>query len=1248
MAARKTKRFKKRDKVVGLQDVKKLWKAVSAKEWLVLFNEIAPEYGWKLKGHNQIISRCPYHDESTPSFVLSFNKAMGKCFGSCGKYVGNIEKLVADLLKVQKTEALIFLHNRFGLDDLLSCTIDELTHFNQVQEMKKATATAMNSIIQEVLRDKPKRLKYCEPAVEYLLSVRNIPMEALPSIPVGVFAKPEHLKKYIPSKLHNLFEEYFTKYNNPQLWGSVSFHYNDSPGTISKFKLRVIHPEIINKTRSEIEVPKENWITKDFVYIEDPFTQKIGIYGLHRYQRMIGKNDTNAYVTEGEFDVLSVMSRQVIQGATDFMILGCGGKGSTDIGFLREYGIKTVWLVQDHPAKNGDSWALSILGTKNNFTQTLDHRPLMVKVFQWPMELQGTDLDEVVKLNGYEEVVNYLFRKRNSYFVNSHPWIITKCEEELEKSKKVYDVALHNLDQEKDTYLVEKTNLLDERSTRIKEVLIQWFKYIHEQSDRVDYIQKFHASEGIDISQVADVNKQVYALDTMEGVVAKVKEAFAEYFSVAFYERKSTGNTVYLWSKTREELVEYNPVEKSVFSLISIYMGHTITDWFDSLLGNNEIYLNGTSDLTPFEVNQTKRRNAYNILQQVVETMLGQSINIVDLTSFSQGIHFIDLPDKIKNKGIVYFVNGKHIFKGTFKGPDMIDWEHIDNVVDEQSVLFENLSRTEEWSSVKDTADLDMANMIDLKDVYRRLKVIIDGWKFEHHDIISEYLVSYIMSISVTRAVGNINITWVSGDKESGKSSLINGLMGDSRNNTSSVPSVVESSFVSSDSTTAAMYQSMHGSSLLYVIDEAESTAKYTSSSDDRTRDLIRMIYGMPQGTIVIRRGSPVKGQQVTYQMRMPVLMAAINLPSDSAFISRIMTIYTVKDPGRQDLGDYIYERFTREQLDQLKKEVTLGLIPKIPEIIKKRNELKNELSKLRGVVAHVSNRFLDSILTPLAVYSLIGKDAKKLYTEILIRYKDRLESIHSQDKQSDVLNACLYTEAIKVSSEDTMTDYVSAKHLIYQGEFHRLNNSDSGVYYDEQSRKIILVWRQIKYSIFKRLRYMYEEESSLRAAASKNPYVVPEITVEEHEQLVNRLCLQDVSSSAEYTVLDIGYLVRGDDDNGGDIPDADEVPSSKVATKTRDKKADKEKAAKRAGEKRKSGIRKGSSDDERRDDERVSGEFKRRGRASKGYGYNDDDSGLPEKNTAVRPTDGKRIVLDKMDNILLQDENDSGEGFTL
>jgi hypothetical protein len=1062
--------------------------------------------------HSSIKGCCPYHQENTPSFFLKFNNGFGKCFGQCEKFVTDLISVIAKIRVCSYTEALLFLNTRFGLSGIYADKFERFNDLHLHQEAKKATAIALNSVLSEVIRDDPPYLSYCRPAIDYLINVRKLPMETLPHLPVGVFAKPEHIHTYVQNPmLHPIIDSYFEKYQNTVFWGALVFHYNDSPGTISRFKFRIWDPKI-------------STFGHDFFYVQDQYTSDIGIYGLHKYARRIGANETNAYITEGEFDVLSVMAQQDLNNTPDFMIFATGGKGSTDVNFLSEYGIKTVWVIPDHPAKAGsDAYAIGILNTKPNPKL----KPMSFKMFQWPVDIQGMDLDDAVKLNSYKHIYDYLVTQKSAYFMNATPWIINKCNIDLAQAKREYSEQIEEV-----TDQTEIVNLKDELKTKMTDIMLRWFNIVHDPADRITFTNNYTNTENIDISQLSQVANAMYSLDTYEGVVNKVSTEFMNHFSFAYYQARQGEVMFSIWVKQKRVLEDLKHNDRNLYSFIALHVGCSVSDWFDRMFPGNPIYLEGIEELHSLKAGEQKIQHSRRILDHAFANVLHKAKPRSDLFVRAQGVHYSDLPSEAKRMGHMYFVNGKKVFRGVFPDQDVIEWELLDNVVD-SGILFEGLSLSEEWSFVDDVSDLYSGVNVDLQAEYQMIQSITRAWKFQHDDIIQQYLPAYIMSVPVMRAIGQVNMTYITGDSQSGKTSLVHGLLGGTRNHAHKVPVILEAAEFASNVTGAGFYQSVDGKSNLYIIDEAERSSNHTTHQDENIGDVLRLSYGITQGGVDVVRGGVSKDLRVRYNMHLPMMFAAINMPTDTTFLSRVMIIQTAKEMGREPPENYIGDMYDATALAELRKNITIGLLNKVPSIIRHSRIVQDRLAPIGREVGFVSNRFLNSVLIPITVYDYIGVGtAEDLYKEILVAFRDRLKAIHYADFTSDIIDACLYRETIKYQNISGTHDVVSAKALIRNNDYDILNSSDVGVYIMRDHGWLVLVWRQIKHTIFANTEYSRYEESAMRERAAKSKWVEQEITPDVHKLIKETLNLHDVRSPLEYTVLDADYLM----DCGGTV----------------------------------------------------------------------------------------------------------------
>ena len=1124
MAARKAKPISK--KFTGNAAIKKIWSALTPGQWNSILNSIAPEYSWQLKG-TTISAKCPYHHDTDPSFRLQPARGFGKCFGSCGKHVHDVVELIKHLKKVSYTEALMFLVNEYKLQGILGSDTDSFAQYHKLQEMKKQAAMAFNSVLVEFLRDKPAHLSYLTPAVAYLIKGRNLDESVIRALPVGVFAKPEHVKKHFKDKSYEeLYDEYFKNTNG--LWGTIVFHYNDSTGSISIFKMRKVEPQAVT---SEILSKVSDWRDLDpvsakalfqheFVVINDPYAAGRGIFGLHKYNRIVGKEGADAYITEGEFDALAVMNEQEKLGRQDFMMLATGGS-SNDVSFLMDSDIKYAWVVPDHPSKRGIEFAAGMLSNHKNHSLGASNTSLKYKIFQWPANIAGLDLDEAVQLNGYEAMYGYLYISRNDFFLNSSPWVCAQCDKELEALREQHHIDMAKLSVSDKTYDTAKGNLDDNYRSLQQEALLKWVKCLNDPTEKLSFARKYNELTGIDITQHSDVHTSMYALDTLDGCIGSLRTALSEMFACSYYEIKPEGTKITLWSKERLEAV---PVKAAnLDTVVSQYGNCDSMTWALKILKDAPYIQMDDASLKSV---RSRAGDIRFLTETALNGLIHQAKPLHALTKVGQGIHYEFLPASAKVNGYLYFINGTKAFRGKYdKDSGKLEWEFINNIVDGELVF--KLAVQEKWSFVHDVADLYDASQTDLKKLYENLLVLIDGWKFENHEYMREYVAAWILSLPIQRAYGKINITFMTGESNSGKTSFARGLLGGQIGHGHEVPSILEAAVFRSDATAASMYQDMDGSALLFTIDEAETSDAHTTEHDNRVREIQRMCFSIPHGGHTTARGGATADLRQSYHLQLPVLMCGININNDPVFLSRVVTLYTQKELERQNIGDYIDERFTREQLTVIRRQVTVGLLPYINELQAIHGDLQRELPKVFTAVK-VPGRFIECILPALTVYKFLGFDAEDLFKKITAGNKQRLEAVYHATGRMDLIHTVLYSKSVRTSSDDNPFSLQDPRTLIMNREYNLLNNSNIGVYYYEGGGQswVIIVWRQAKYSILKNTQYFSMDESALSEKCSKSMHVINAISDAQHKELTTSLGLSDIRTKSAYTVLDASYIV--------------------------------------------------------------------------------------------------------------------------
>lgn len=1133
---------KKETAPIAWNRVRDVWGAATVADWLTLLQRIAPNQKWSRSGQT-ITGLCPYHNEGSPSLKLQFNKRLGKCFG-CQKTVTDIVQLVAKLQGSSYLSALLFLNTELHLEGIFGNEAAKFAEIHDHEEMKKAAAVAFGKLAEEFVRDHPAHLDYMRIGAAYLEKARNVPMYMVPELPVAIFGKPEHVKKYMPEEYHASYDKFFKVPNDRKMWGDIIFWYNDSPATISNFKIRnkakeafvLIGPD--RRVEDLDPVVIRSLFSKDFFIVREDTKRLLGVYGLHHYSRLISDHNTTAIITEGEFDALSVMVAQRKSGQTlDFPVFAGGGGGGRDFSFLRDSWYRTIYIVTDAPGdKKGTEIAYSWLCSPDNHRGDSTNPPLQYCVFTWPAEMTAVagDLDEAVQALGYDYIREQVWIHAEDNYLNQMSWAEQQCDYELAKINAKYDSDIESAKAAgKDNAIA---NISEERVRQIQLVISHWLKAISAKVDKALFVSTYSNKTGIDLSVDDAVYTDVHDINTMDGASRVVYDAFNDVVSIPYYEGRAGVNVYCVFSRTNEtsSMLSLNS-DKAIQTAVTLCVGRDMVSWMKKLLRNAVTVTPPASEADKYANNpaalraeETKR--CLTVMQMVLYMFAANCVDKGTLTRVGQGIHYKDVP----GNNHVYVVNGTRVYKGTYNSESgaQIEWERVKDIRDGK--YYFALNNKERWSeTVSDVQDLYYGMQVDLHKTFNDIADIVDSWLFENHDVMRLYIAAWIMSLPIQLATKRVNVTFITGESTSGKTSFAQGLLGGLNSAGHEIPSILEPAKVTTNASEAYVYQAMDGSSELLNIDEAETDDNNIHNM--RMETIFKMLYAVPTGGAKIGRGSAAGTDVVEYTLQSPVLCAGIHLPTNEVFLTRVVVLYTKKDYTRRNIADLIVEKFNDQQLHDLRKSITTGLLGYIPQIINRRRELDSILSKVK-TTPPVSSRFVSAVSTVLTVYEMCGTpedphDPVELYKKVVESNKTRLETVYAADAKSELLDTVLFAKCIQsVSGSSNITEKVSPRDLLVEGtmdDINILNNSNCGVYCMPSQGWLIFYWRQIKTAILSLTYSPYRnaKDSALREAISKNKYVVHDIDQITHQQIVDELNLVDAKNQAAYSVVRMAYL---------------------------------------------------------------------------------------------------------------------------
>lgn len=1069
MASKKQNKGVSPIKNLSEKQIRKVWTDVKASTLLERLRVLHPAARWSASG-SRVTGPCPYHQDGTPSFHIYVDRGYAKCYG-CQKFEWNPIRLWAKLRQIGQSDALADLRQLFGLKFLSGNVASQLKSWDRNQLLKKKLMEACHDeLVNAIANPNDPAYAPAKSSVDWLVNTRQVPTDAIPSLEIlGIMpplarlyewldkdAERENLARADAAEQQGVKAEKFISLaedakeylkavaSNPGWIGAVVFRLDVAPDTVGRFKLR------------KPGLPKAQGI----IMLDDAYEEDFGYYGLgwSMYGDLLGSHQKYAprvYVVEGEFDALTTMARFVQAGTAGFVVISAGGSaGGMHVDGLKHFGYDEVVLVGDAPNKKGDDIV----------AHWLEHvKSLRAKIFvgydQFPA---AGDPDEAVLrygLNAYQTAL--LDIKNRDVFQAPPEWVFEQVRPELEQ--------------------------IDEAEIRFRiETAGAKGRLLRNSHECDAYVEMCAKSFGLPAAQL---KREIVAREEDEpAFILRLVDVLSQIFYVVGQRASDTDRWLYLWHKEKREIKK-----------VGIADDKSIEQEFGSALGPAYQFFQEKVGIPPFLEPTEIQRESGKYLKDMDaacrwyyrQALIHMAQNVPDYDVAphkGQGIHVLRDPNE--GPPSLYLVNGRDVYHGVFVEDGSLVWKTLEGPSHQGYIFDVGEHRTEEpWLPwIRTTEDLGRATSIDPQGLWNRLHEALDkGWVFKNHALSVQFLTAHLLATTVCNAFRRQVMVGFHADTSAGKSRLLMGLIG---GKDFSRIHLIASTIGKASFTPAGLRQEMNNKTRPLALDEFEDEGDNGRKTRTivETLDMLRSSVGEDNTWTQGSRG----GTQIVFHLNFFVFMASIHKPRKVQDANRIIQIDMERKEGREDPVQILLELYGLQALEELKQDLSIGLLPRIADIQRAYNEIEKEYSKAGSKPVTVDTRYFEALFPALSIMKLLGKDYKKFVLEFCDANKENLATTAGHTDSMQIFYWLAQSPAFTVRPGDGKTPYPATLLTMLASPEYRseINLSATGLYFDEPSNLLVVNWTMAVQMVLNR-HSKYAKETNiinLRELASRAP----------------------------------------------------------------------------------------------------------------------------------------------------------------
>lgn len=1091
-------------KNLSSKQIRRIWSDLKPQLLLDRLKSVQKQGQWSVSGV-RVTGCCPIHKGTAPTFHVFLDRGYAKCF-ECDEYVWNPIQFWALVRGMSHPDALTDLKQIFGLKFLAAGAQTQLRDWGRHQLMlRKIMAICHDELINAINAPNDPRYSEAHQAVDWLINTRHLPKDALPCLDMlGVMPPVDHVTALLddeaaeenarlqavaeaestkPLKFLSLGTEAAEYLRIAAGWrGAVVFRFDVAPDTIGRLKMqRPFTP------------------SSDARVLDDAFEDEPGFFGLgwSMYRGLLGnqKPFDGFYGVEGEFDTLSIVARQALQGGPNFIALCLGGTASPmSVDSLRASGFTKGFLVGNRPDdRDGDSVVLSWL-------ERVKHLPAYVFNGYELFPPQCGDPDAVTCTIGLPTVAKALLDTSN--FATPPDWMYEKARPQIET--------------------------LPDTDIRARvELASTWGKYLKNQVDLDLYVDA--CAKGLALPGAA-LKREIVAREEDEpAFILRLADVLTNVFYPFGQKATDSDRSLYLWHKEKRDIVKVGLADDA-----------SIERELGNKLGTSWQFFQDKVGIPPFlEVPEVTREQGKYLqkLDKDLRWYLRQALTVVsqNVPDFDtainkgQGLH---VDRNVNGPPTLYLVTGRDVFLGTFNEHDKLTWMKVDGP-SYNGIIFDIGIHAPEKSwlpQVKSVEDLERAEGIDPQSLWDRLHPVLDrGWYFKNHATTVDFLTAHLMAATVNNAFRRQVMVSFQADTSAGKSKLNMGLIAGTE---IEELHLIQSAVGLPAFTCAGIRHTMDNSVRPLCLDEVEDDG----SGDKKSRtitELLEMYRNLTGENNTYTMGTRDASGK-TYRLHHFVFLSSINPARKVQDANRMVVVQMDKRPNVRNPEDLLRDEFGDDFRRELKADLSIGLFPHIAKIHRVYAEIEKEFAKPGAKPVKVDTRFFQALYPALAVMKLLGKDYKKFALDFCEANKAPLQYSAEQTDSSNLLDWLLQSGELRIQEDGRDMQVNALQCLATPALRDKINLTQSGLYFDSETNLLIVNWTMaIQGVLRKHARYSKETTIfNLREIAQRSAYAVKVDVLAESGALA-RLRGFGLASVAptHLTAYRVTHIVEGTDE---------------------------------------------------------------------------------------------------------------------